>query len=158
MRKQHKPASTRTSRIIKASPEKLYEAFMDPAILITWLPPGKMTGKLHAFDGRVGGGFRLSLFYPPDDSSFRGKTTEKEDLSEVRFVELVPQRKIVEAVTFVTDDPALKGEMTITVTFDEVPGGTEVTFACTDLPPGLRAEDNDEGARQSLEQLARRFE
>lgn len=158
MRKQHKPTSTRTSRIIKASPEKLYEAFMDPAILITWLPPGKMTGKLHAFDGRVGGGFRLSLFYPPDDSSFRGKTTEKEDLSEVRFVELVPQRKIVEAVTFVTDDPALKGEMTITVTFDEVPGGTEVTFACTDLPPGLRAEDNDEGARQSLEQLARRFE
>lgn len=117
-----------------------------------------MTGKLHAFDGRVGGGFRLSLFYPPDDSSFRGKTTEKEDLSEVRFVELVPQRKIVEAVTFVTDDLALKGEMTITVTFDEVPGGTEVTFACTDLPQGLRAEDNDEGARQSLEQLARRFE
>ena len=158
MRKQHKPASTRTSRIIKASPEKLYEAFMDPAILITWLPPGNMTGKLHAFDGRVGGGFRMSLYYQPNDDFFRGKTTEKEDLSEVRFVELVPQRKIVEAVTFVTDDPALKGEMTITVTFDEVPGGTEVTFACTDLPPGLRAEDNDEGARQSLEQLARRFE
>ena len=126
--------------------------------LITWLPPGSMTGKLHAFDGRVGGGFRMSLYYQPNDNSFRGKTTEKEDLSEVRFVELVPQRKIVEAVTFVTDDPALKGEMTITVTFDEVPGGTEVTFACTDLPPGLRAEDNDEGARQSLEQLARRFE
>jgi uncharacterized protein YndB with AHSA1/START domain len=158
MRKQHKPASTRTSRIIKANPEKLYEAFMDPAILITWLPPGNMTGKLHAFDGRVGGGFRMSLYYQLDDDSFRGKATEKEDMSDVRFVELVPRRKIVEAVTFVTDDPALKGEMTITVTFDEVPGGTEVTFACTDLPPGLRAEDNDEGARLSLEQLARRFE
>jgi uncharacterized protein YndB with AHSA1/START domain len=79
-------------------------------------------------------------------------------MSDVRFVELVPPRKIVEAVNFVTDDPALQGEMTIAVTFDEVPGGTEVTFACTDLPPGLRPEDNEEGARLSLEQLARRFE
>jgi uncharacterized protein YndB with AHSA1/START domain len=158
MRKQHKPASTRTARIIKASPEKLYEAFMDPAILITWLPPGEMTGKLHAFDGRVGGGFRMSLFYPPNDGSFRGKTSEKEDMSDVRFVELVPPHRIVEAVTFVTDDPALKGEMTITVTFEAVPSGTEVTLACTDLPRGLRAEDNEEGARLSLEQLARRFE
>jgi uncharacterized protein YndB with AHSA1/START domain len=157
MSKQHR-ASTRTARIIKASPEQLYEAFMDPAILVTWLPPGSMTGKIHAFDGRVGGGFRLSLFYPPDDNSSHGKTAEKEDMSNVRFVELVPARRIVEAVNFVTNDPALTGEMTITVTFDEVPGGTEVTFACTDLPPGLRAEDNDEGARLSLEQLARRFE
>jgi uncharacterized protein YndB with AHSA1/START domain len=158
MSKQHRAASTRTSRIINASPEKLYEAFMEPAILITWLPPGQMTGKLHAFDGRVGGGFRLSLLYPPGDNSFSGKTSEKEDMSDVRFVELVPPHRIVEAVTFITDDPALKGEMTITVTFDEVPGGTEVTFACTDLPRGLRAEDNEEGARLSLEQLARRFE
>jgi uncharacterized protein YndB with AHSA1/START domain len=158
MSKQRRAASTRTSRVIKASPEQLYEAFMDPAILVTWLPPGSMTGKIHAFDGRVGGGFRMSLFYPPDDNSFRGKTSEKEDMSDVRFVELVPPRKIVEAVTFVSDDPALKGEMTITVTFDEAPGGTEVTFQCTDLPRGLRAEDNEEGARLSLEQLARRFE
>ena len=158
MSKRHRAASTRTSRIIKASPEQLYQAFMDPAILVTWLPPGQMTGKIHAFDRRVGGGFRMSLFYPPDDNSFRGKTSEKEDMSDVRFVELVPPRKIVEAVTFVSDDPALKGEMTITVTFDEAPGGTEVTFLCTDLPPGLRAEDNEEGARLSLEQLARRFE
>jgi uncharacterized protein YndB with AHSA1/START domain len=151
-------ASTSTSRIIKASPEALYEVFMDPAILMTWLPPGQMTGRLHAFDGRVGGGYRLSLFYPADDNSFRGKTTEKEDLSEVRFVELVPARKIVEAVTFVSDDQAFKGEMTIVVTFDKVPGGTSVTFACTDLPRGLRAEDNEAGAQESLAQLARRFE
>jgi uncharacterized protein YndB with AHSA1/START domain len=158
MSKRHRAASTSTTRIIKASPQQLYEAFMDPAILMTWLPPGKMTGKIHAFDARVGGGFRLSLFYPPDDNSFRGKTSEKEDMSDVRFVELVPARKIVEAVNFVTDDPALQGEMTIAVTFDKVPGGTEVTFTCTDLPRGLRPEDNEEGARLSLEQLARRFE
>jgi uncharacterized protein YndB with AHSA1/START domain len=131
---------------------------MNPAILISWLPPGQMTGKIHEFDARVGGGYRMSLFYPSDERSLRGKTSDKEDLVNVRFVELIPPRKIVEAVTFVTDDPTLKSEMTIAVTFDEMPGGTEVTFACSNLPRGLRAEDNDEGARLSLEQLARRVE
>jgi hypothetical protein len=48
--------------------------------------------------------------------------------------------------------------MTIVVTFEEVSGGTEVTFLCTSLPPGLRPEDNEAGSRLSLEQLARRFE
>jgi uncharacterized protein YndB with AHSA1/START domain len=155
---EHAGALTRTSRIIKAGPEALYEAFMDPAVLISWLPPAEMTGKLHEFDGRVGGGYRISLYYPPDERSFRGKTSDKEDMVDVRFVELVPARRIVEAVNFVTTDKALLGEMTIVVTFERVPGGTEVTFVCKDLPPGLRAEDNDAGSRLSLEQLARRFE
>jgi uncharacterized protein YndB with AHSA1/START domain len=99
----------------------------------------------------------MSLFYPPDERSFRGKTSEREDRISVRFVELVPPRRIVEAVTFDTADPAFRGEMTIVVTFAAVSGGTEVTFACRNLPPGLRAEDNEAGARLSLEQLARRF-
>lgn len=158
MTEEHERASTRTSRIIKAGPEALYEAFMDPAVLISWLPPAEMTGKLHEFDGRVGGGYRISLYYPPDERSFRGKTSDKEDMVNVRFVELVPARRIVEAVSFVTTDPALLGEMTIVVTFERVPGGTEITFLCKNLPPGLRAEDNDAGSRLSLEQLARRFE
>jgi Activator of Hsp90 ATPase homolog 1-like protein len=106
---QQTRASTRTARIIKARPEELYDAFMDPAALIEWLPPGEMTGKIHAFDARVGGGYRMSLFYPPDERSFRGKTSETEDMVDVRFVELTPPRRIVEAVTFVTTDPALSG-------------------------------------------------
>src|SRR3954451_22762016 len=72
-------ASTRISRIIKARPEALYAAFMDPDALVAWLPPGEMTGKLHTFDGRVGGGYRMSLFYPPGEQGFRGKTAERED-------------------------------------------------------------------------------
>jgi uncharacterized protein YndB with AHSA1/START domain len=151
-------ARTRTACIIKARPEQLYDAFMDPAALVAWLPPGEMTGKIHAFDARVGGGYRMSLFYPPDERTFRGKTSEREDMVDVRFVELTPPRRIVEAVTFVSTDPALAGEMTITVTFEAVAGGTEVTFLCENLPPGLRPEDNDAGTRLSLEQLARRFE
>jgi hypothetical protein len=76
----------------------------------------------------------------------------------VRFVELTPPRRIVEAISFVTTDPAFSGEMTMTAMFEEVSGGTEVTLVFEDLPPGLRAEDNEVGSRLSLEQLARRFE
>jgi uncharacterized protein YndB with AHSA1/START domain len=151
-------ASTRTSRFIKAPPEAVYAAFMDPAELVAWLPPAQMTGKIHAFDPRVGGGYRMSLFYPPDERVFRGKTSEKEDRVNVRFVDLAPPRRIVEAVTFDTTDPAFFGEMTIEVTFEAAAGGTDVTFRFTNLPPGVRAEDNEAGARLSLDQLARRFE
>jgi uncharacterized protein YndB with AHSA1/START domain len=152
---EHAGASTRTSRIIGARPEELYEAFTDPDALVAWLPPGEMTGVMHEFDLRVGGGYRMSLFYPPSERTFRGKTSDREDMVKVRFVELTPPRRIVEGVRFVTADPALLGEMTLTVTLDEVPGGTEVTLLFENLPPGVRAEDNDAGARLSLEQLAR---
>jgi uncharacterized protein YndB with AHSA1/START domain len=153
----HRAATTRASRVINARPEAVYAAFMDPATLVEWLPPAEMTGKIQAFDGRVGGGYRMSLYYPADERKFRGKSAEKEDMVDVRFVELDPPRKIVEAVNFVTDDPAFRGEMTIVITFEEVPGGTEVTFLCWKLPPGVRPEDNEAGSKLSLDQLARRF-
>ena len=158
MTEPHAGAWTRTSRVIRARPEEVYEAFMDPAALIAWLPPAEMTGQIHEFDGRVGGGYRMSLFYPPDEHTSRGKTSDRKDMVKVRFVELAPPSRIVEAVSFVTTDPAFSGEMTMTVTFEEVTGGTEVTLVFENLPPGLRAEDNEAGARLSLAQLARRFE
>jgi uncharacterized protein YndB with AHSA1/START domain len=151
-------ASTRNSKLIKASPEAVYDAFMDPAILVQWLPPADMTGKLHAFDPRVGGGYQISLFYPPDEHQFRGKTSDEEDRVNVRFVDLQPARRILEAVTFDSPDPAFAGEMTIDITFAPAPGGTEVAFTFTNLPRGVRPEDNEAGTRLSLDQLARRFE
>jgi len=147
-----------TSGFIKASPNEVYAAFMDPAALEAWLPPADMTGRIHAFDARVDGGYRMSLFYPPEELSHRGKTTEREDRVNVRFVELTPPRRIVQAVTFDSPDPAFHGEMTMTWTFESAPGGTRVSVLSENLPPGLRAEDNDDGARLSLAQLARRFE
>ncbi len=117
-----------------------------------------MTGEIHEFDARVGGGYRMSLFYPLDERAFRGKTSDREDMVNVRFVELAPPRRIVAAVSFVTADPAFFGEMTMIATFEEVSGGTAVTLVCKNPPPGLRAEDNEAGSRLSLEQLARRFE
>ena len=73
-----------------------------------------MTGEIHEFDARVGGGYRMSLFYPPDGPAFRGKTSDREDMVNVRFVELVPPSRIVETVNVVTIDPAFFGEMTLT--------------------------------------------
>lgn len=151
-------ARSSTSMVIRARPDELYAAFVDPAILVAWLPPARMTGHIHEFDARVGGGYRMSLFYPPDDRTFRGKTSDGEDMVHVRFVELTPPRRIVEAVDFVTTDPAFRGEMTLTATFDAVPGGTEVTLIFENLPSGLRPEDNEAGSRASLEQLAHLLE
>jgi uncharacterized protein YndB with AHSA1/START domain len=147
--------STRTSRIIKAPREALYEAFLDPAALTVWLPPGEMTGKVHYFDARIGEGYRMSLFYPPSEQVFRGKTSDREDSFTVRFVELAPPRRIVQAVRFVSEDPAFAGEMTFEATFEIAQDGTEVAITCTHIPPGIRPEDNAAGCRSSLEKLAR---
>jgi len=152
------PASTRTAQTVKASPAAVYAAFMDPDVLMQWLPPPGMRGVLHRFDGRVGGGYVLSLFYSEDETRFRGKTTAKEDRVEVRFLELAPSRRIVEAVTFISDDPGFAGTMRIEIGFAPVAAGTEVTFLCSNLPPGLKPEDNVAGTRLSLQQLAKRFE
>lgn len=147
--------STRSRQLVRAPVEKVYAAFVDPDLLLKWLPPAEMTGKFHRFDARVGGGYRMSLFYPPDERTHRGKSADKEDMVDVRFVALDPPRRVVEAVTFVSDDPAFHGEMTITVTIDPVPEGTRVTMLFENLPPGLRPEDNMNGAALSLMQLAR---
>jgi hypothetical protein len=68
-----------------------------------------MTGEIHEFDARIGGGYCISLFYPPDERAFRGKTSDGEDMVNVRFVELGLPHRIVEAVRFVTTDPAFLG-------------------------------------------------
>jgi uncharacterized protein YndB with AHSA1/START domain len=152
------PASTRTSRVIKASREALYRAFTDPVALAAWLAPEGMTGKIHEFDGRVGGGYQMSLFYPSSGQVHSGKTSELEDRYTARFVELTPPTRIIETITFDSTDPDFAGEMTMVVTLEEKDGGTEVTIAFENIPPGIRPEDNDAGTQSSLEKLARYIE
>ena len=148
-------ASTRSSIVVSAARERVYSAFMDPDELLAWLPPAEMTGQMHAFDARAGGGYQMSLFYASDEQELQGKTAELEDRVNVRFVELTRPERIVEAVTFDSDDPAFAGEMTLTVTLEEVADGTEVTMLFENIPPGIRPEDNQVGADLSLGQLAR---
>lgn len=114
--------------------------------------PDGMTSEVHAFDPREGGSFRISLTY--DEPTAAGKTTAHTDTYHGRFVELVPDDRIVEAVEFETDDPAMQGEMTITISLADADGGTDLLAVHDDLPPGLSAADNETGWRMSLGKLA----
>lgn len=151
-------ATTQVSKIVKTPREMAYCAFVDPAALVLWLPPGEMTGAIHAFDPTEGGGYRMSLTYPASEQTYRGKTTEKTDTFTARFVELSPFERIVQAVNFESSDPAFAGEMKMVVTFNDAEGGTEVSITCEKIPPGIRPEDNEAGCRLSLDQLARWLE
>jgi len=154
----HSRSSTKNSKFIRASQDALYRAFTDPAALAVWLAPGDMTGVVHNFDYRVGGGYQMSLYYPSSEKTARGKTSEREDRYTARFVELTPPRRIVEAITFDSDDPAFSGEMIMVVTLEAEDDGTNVSILFKDIPPGIRPEDNEAGTRSTLEKLARYVE
>ena len=154
----HGSASTRTSRWIQATPDVLYRACTDPAALPIWRVPGDMTATVHAFDARVGGGYQMSLYYPSTEPTTRGKTVDQEDRYTARFVDLTPPHRIVEAITFDSPDPAFADEMLMEVTLDAEANGTTVTIVFTNLPAGVRPEDNEAGTQSSLEKLARYVE
>jgi uncharacterized protein YndB with AHSA1/START domain len=117
-----------------------------------------MSAEVHSFDCRVGGGYRMSLYYPSSEKALRGKTSEREDRFTARFVELTPPTRIVQAITFDSSDPAFSGEMLMVVTFEAEGGGTRVSILFQDIPPGIRPEDNQAGTRSTLEKLARYVE
>ena len=142
----------RASRLIKAAPEKIYAALTRAEAIATWRAPSGMRGVMHAFDPRPGGVYRMSLIY--EDESIAGKSGDNEDAFEGRFVELVPDKRVVEAVVFTSDDPAFAGEMTITTELQSAPGGTEVMIACSNVPSGISASDHQEGLNSSLANLA----
>jgi uncharacterized protein YndB with AHSA1/START domain len=151
-------ASTRNSRFIQAPPEAVYRAFTDPAALPKWLAPGDMTGDVYSFDGTVGGGYQMSLYYPSSDETLRGKTTGREDRFSARFVELDPPARIVEDIVFDSHDPAFAGEMRMVVTLEGSERGTLVTIEFHNIPPGIRPSDNEAGTDMSLAKLARYVE
>ena len=151
------PSKTRAdsaSRVIRASPEAIYQAFVDPKALVEWLPPKGLKAHLFSFDPRAGGGYRMALSYEQTDHSGHGKTSKHSDVVEARFKELVPGERIVRAVEFESDDPAFSGEMTMTWSFAAVPEGTNVVILCENVPEGISKEDHDAGLRSTLENLA----
>ena len=144
--------STCISRRVNASRASVYRALLDPRAVATWMVPSGMTSRVYAFDARAGGSFRISLTY--DQPTGTGKTTAHTDTYHGRFVELVPNERVVEVVEFETADPALRGEMTIRISLAEADGGTEVLAVHDRLPPGLSAADNEVGWREALAKLA----
>lgn len=149
-----KRARTEVSRIIKAQRQAVYRACLDPVAVAAWRAPDNMKGHMHFFDARQGGTYRMSLTYQDAARSVGGKTSEDTDSFHGRFVELVPDEKIVEAVAFESSDPCFAGEMTITTSLADAREGTEVTILCQDIPPGIRPADNELGCQMSLRNLA----
>jgi uncharacterized protein YndB with AHSA1/START domain len=145
-------SSTRISRRVNAPRAIVYRALLDARAVATWMVPTGMTSRVHAFDAREGGSFRISLTY--DASTGIGKTTADTDTFHGRFVKLVTNEQVVEAVEFETTDPALRGEMTITYTLADADGGTDILAVRDGLPSGLSAADNEIGWRMSIEKLA----
>ena len=144
--------STRVSRRISAPRSRVYRALLDARTVATWMVPTGMTSRVHAFDPREGGAIRISLTY--DAPTGVGKTSARTDTYHSRFVKLVPDEQVVEVVEFETSDPAMRGEMTITITLADVNGGTEVIAEHDRLPPGLSSADNQVGWQSSLAKLA----
>ena len=118
--------------------------------------PDQMTSEIHSFDACEGGTFRISLTY--DQPTTAGKTTSQTDSFHGRFVTLVPDTEIVEAVEFESDDPSMAGEMTITYTLADANGGTDIVGVHENLPPGVAPADNELGFRMAFAKLAKLVE
>ena len=148
------PRIDSASRLIPAPPAALYRAFVDPETLVQWLPPQGMTGRIHLFEPRPGGRFHLTLCYAHAGGDGRGKTSGDEDVVRGRFLELVPDRRIVQAVAFDSPDPAFAGEMTMAWHFEGEAGGTRVVIRASNVPPGIAPADHRAGMDSTLANLA----
>lgn len=142
----------RIARIVHASAEVIYRAIVEPDLLVRWQAPGEMTARVKPSADDAG--YEMTLRYPDTDVDAVGKSGEREDRYTARYLAREPGRRVVEAITFETDDPAFAGTMIYTVTLEEASEGTLVTMAYSNLPSGIRPEDNELGTRLSLANLA----
>jgi uncharacterized protein YndB with AHSA1/START domain len=147
-------ATTQVTRLIHAPRDAVYRACVDPDALAAWRVPDNMSAEVHEFEARQGGRFRMSLSYDDPERSGAGKTTDRTDTFQGRFVELVPGERIVEVIEFESADPSFAGEMRMTTSLADAHDGTSVTVLSEDIPRGIRPEDNEEGTRQALDKLA----
>jgi len=141
------PGTVRLHRVLRATPERVYRAFLDPDAMVKWIPPHGFTGKVHEMDARVGGGHRMSFtnFTTGTSHSFGGK-----------YVELTQNEKIRYTDQF--DDPNLPGEMQVTILLNKVACGTELTILQEGIPPVIPVEMCYLGWQESLTLLAQLVE
>jgi uncharacterized protein YndB with AHSA1/START domain len=149
-------SALRLRQHIDAPRARVYQALTDARAVAVWMVPDGMTSRVHGFDAREGGAFRISLTY--DDPTNAGKTSAHTDTYHGHFVKLVPDEQVVWTVEFETADPSMSGTMTITFTLSDAPGGADAgtdLFAVHDgLPRGVSTADNELGWRMSLGKLA----
>ena len=138
------PANTvRLHRVLRATPERVFRAFLDPNAMAKWLPPNGFTGKVHHMDAKVGGTYKMSFtnFTSGNGHTFGGE-----------FLELVPNERIRHTDKF--DDPGLPGEMQTTVTLKQVSVGTELNIVQEGIPEAIPSEACYLGWQESLTLLA----
>ena len=141
------PNTIHFHRVLRARPEKLYRAFLEPDAMTKWLPPCGFTCRVQHMDARVGGAYQMSFtnFGTGNTHSFGGE-----------YLELVPHRRIRYADRF--DDPNLPGTMQVTVTLKVVSCGTELSITQEGVPDVLPLEACYLGWQESLAQLAKLVE
>ena len=137
----------RLHRVLRATPERVYKAFLDGDAMSKWLPPNGFTGKVHHIDAKVGGTYKMSFtnFSTGKSHSFGGE-----------YLELVPHERIRYTDRF--DDPDLAGEMQTTVTLKKVSCGTELNVVQEGVPGVIPAEACYLGWQESLTLLAKLVE
>src|SRR3954465_12743845 len=131
--------TVRLHRVIRTKAERIYRAFLDADAMAKWLPPNGFTGKVHHLDARVGGTYKMS---------FTNFTTGKSHSFGGRYLELVPNGKIVHTDTF--DDPNLPGEMSVTITLKTTMVGTDVDIVQEGVPAVIPLEACYLGWQESL--------
>jgi len=141
------PSTIRLHRVLRAAPERVYRAFLDPDALVKWIPPNGFTGKVHHLDARVGGSYRMSF------TNFTTGTSH--DLGG-EYLELVPNERIRHTDTF--GDPNLPGTMVVTITLDRVTCGTEMHITQEGVPDVIPAEACSLGWQESLALMAKLVE
>jgi uncharacterized protein YndB with AHSA1/START domain len=139
--------TTRLHRVLRATPEKIYRAFINPDAMAKWLPPNGFTAKVHQMDAKVGGSYKMSFtnFSTGKCHSFGGT-----------YVELTPHERIRYTDKF--DNPNLPGEMQTTVVLKQVSCGTELNIAQEGVPAVIPTEACYLGWQESLELLAKLVE
>lgn len=137
------PNAVQLHRVLRANPERVYRAFLDPDAMAKWLPPNGFTGKVHHLDARVGGTYKMSFtnFTSGKSHSFGGE-----------YLELVSSERLRWTDRF--DDPNLPGEMTVTVSLKKVSVGTDVHILQEGLPDAIPPEACHLGWQESLALLA----
>ena len=138
------PNTIRLHRVLRATPERVYRAFIDPDAMAKWLPPNGFTGKVHQMDAKVGGSWRMSFtnFSGGGGHSFGGE-----------YLELVPNEKLRYTDKF--DNPNLKGDIEVTVVLKKVSCGTDVSIVQAGIPDVIPLESCYLGWQESLANLAR---
>jgi len=134
-------------RILRAPPERIYRAFLDPDAMVKWLPPNGFTGKVDHADVKVGGTYKMSFanFSTGRSESFGGE-----------YLELLPNERIRHTDKF--DDPNLPGEMQTTISLKQVFCGTELTIVQEGIPGAIPPEACYLGWQESLTLLAKLVE